>query len=130
MKSEHARRFYRQVDSKFYERTALSKNKVAMLADPAVTIRPAETDKALTPEEAFRDPFVLEFLDLKDEYSESDLASKIARRVAELTLRIGVKCIHDESQWCAGCAAFAVLWIALVAAILRGFFNGNEAAIA
>ena len=28
---------------------------------------------ALTPEQAIKDPFVLEFLNLKDEYSESDL---------------------------------------------------------
>jgi predicted nuclease of restriction endonuclease-like (RecB) superfamily len=27
----------------------------------------------VTPEEAIKDPFVLEFLDLKDDYSESDL---------------------------------------------------------
>jgi predicted nuclease of restriction endonuclease-like (RecB) superfamily len=38
----------------------------------------------MTPEEAIKDPLVVEFLDLKDEYSESDLeeanSSKTLRR--------------------------------------------------
>jgi hypothetical protein len=63
------RQLDRQIDSQFYERIALSKNKAAML-EKAQT--PESTD-TITPEEAIKDPFVLEFLDLKDEYSESDL---------------------------------------------------------
>lgn len=59
------RQIDRQVDSQFYERTALSKNKVAMLKKPVRS----EAGDMLTPEEAIKDPFVLEFLDLKDEYS-------------------------------------------------------------
>jgi hypothetical protein len=63
------RQLDRQIGSQFYERIALSKNKAAML-EKAQT--PESTD-TITPEEAIKDPFVLEFLDLKDEYSESDL---------------------------------------------------------
>lgn len=58
------RQLDRQVSSQFYERTALSKNKAAML-ESAETPEPADVIK---PEEAIRDPFVLEFLSLKDLY--------------------------------------------------------------
>jgi hypothetical protein len=63
------RQLDRQINSQFYERTALSKNKVAMLKQA----EQAESGDLITPEEAIKDPFVLEFLNLKDQYSESDL---------------------------------------------------------
>jgi predicted nuclease of restriction endonuclease-like (RecB) superfamily len=84
LSSEEARRFYetealrcgwsfrqldRQISSQFYERTALSRNKTAMLKKSGK----AEPGDLFTPEEEIKDPFVLEFLGLKDEYSESDL---------------------------------------------------------
>jgi predicted nuclease of restriction endonuclease-like (RecB) superfamily len=47
----------------FYERIALSKNKAVMLEK----VESSEPNDAVTPEEAIKDPFVLEFLDLKDE---------------------------------------------------------------
>jgi DUF1016 N-terminal domain len=59
----------RQIGSQFYERFALSKNKAAMLTKA----ENSEPSDLVTPEEAIKNPFVLEFLDLKDEYSESDL---------------------------------------------------------
>ena len=100
VKNPEARKFYeaeamrggwsvrqldRQVDSQFYERTALSKNKVAMLAASAGL----GSEHALTPEEAIKDPFVLEFLDLKDEYSESDLEEALIQRLADFLLELG-----------------------------------------
>jgi hypothetical protein len=63
------RQLDRQIGSQFYERTLLSRNKAAKLRKGQIT-RPEDV---LTPEEEIKDPFVLEFLDLKDEYSESDL---------------------------------------------------------
>jgi hypothetical protein len=63
------RQLDRQIDSQFYERTMLSRNKAAMLRK-GERLRPEE---AVTPEEEIKNPFVLEFLGLKDEYSESDL---------------------------------------------------------
>src|SRR6266702_7715967 len=44
---------------------------------------------AVTPEEAIKDPFVLEFLDLKDEYSESDLEDALIRHLADFLLELG-----------------------------------------
>jgi predicted nuclease of restriction endonuclease-like (RecB) superfamily len=53
----------RQIDSQFYERALLSRNKAAILQREEI----AQPGDAMSPEEAIRDPFVLEFLDLKDE---------------------------------------------------------------
>jgi DUF1016 N-terminal domain len=54
------RQLDRQIGSQFYERMALSRNKAAMLKK-AETAEPGDT---ITPEEAIKDPFVLEFLSL------------------------------------------------------------------
>ena len=100
VKDDHARQFYeaealrggwsvrqldRQIGSQFYERTALSKNKAAMLVKGAVP-KPAD---AVTVDDAIKDPLVLEFLDLKDEYSESDLEQALIRRLEDFLLELG-----------------------------------------
>jgi len=100
VKSPEARNFYetealrlgwsvrqldRQIGSQFYERVALSQNKSAML-EKAETPEPSDL---VTPEEAIKDPFVLEFLDLKDEYSESDLEDALIQRLADFLLELG-----------------------------------------
>jgi predicted nuclease of restriction endonuclease-like (RecB) superfamily len=100
VKSEAARAFYetealrcgwsvrqldRQVNSQFYERIALSHNKAAMLQKAEV----AEPGDAITPEQALKDPFVLEFLHLKDEYSESDLEDALIQHLADFLLELG-----------------------------------------
>jgi predicted nuclease of restriction endonuclease-like (RecB) superfamily len=100
VESAHARVFYetealrggwtsrqldRQIQSQFYERTALSRNKAAMLRKG----RGAKADDAVTAEEEIKDPFVLEFLDLKDEYSESDLEAALIARLETFLLELG-----------------------------------------
>lgn len=79
------RQLDRQIGSQFYERVALSQNKAAML-EKAETPEPSDL---VTPEEAIKDPFVLEFLDLKDEYSESDFEDALIQRLAEFLLELG-----------------------------------------
>ena len=79
------RQLDRQINSQFYERTALSKNKAAMLKK-GVKARPGE---AVTPEEQIKDPYVLEFLDLKDEYSESDLEEALILHLEHFLLELG-----------------------------------------
>jgi predicted nuclease of restriction endonuclease-like (RecB) superfamily len=79
------RQLDRQIGSQFYERIALSQNKAAMLEKA----EKAESRDAVTPEEAIKDPFVLEFLDLKDEYSESDLEEALIRHLADFLLELG-----------------------------------------
>jgi len=67
----------RQIDSQFYERTALSRNKAAMLRKGSIPI----PEDSVSPEEEIKDPFVLEFLGLKDEYSESDLEEALIQQL-------------------------------------------------
>ncbi len=79
------RQLDRQISSLFYERIALSKNKVNMLAKSAK----AKTDDSITAAEEIQDPFVLEFLDLKYEYSESDLEDALIRHLEHFLLELG-----------------------------------------
>lgn len=100
VKNEPARNFYetealrcgwsirqldRQINSQFYERIALSRNKATLLRKA----EHAEPGDAITPEQAIKDPFVLEFLDLKDEYSESDLEEALTHHLADFLLELG-----------------------------------------
>jgi predicted nuclease of restriction endonuclease-like (RecB) superfamily len=100
VENPNARRFYeaealrggwsvrqidRQISTQFYERTALSKRKAAILQKGQVP-RPED---AVTPEEAIRDPFVLEFLNLKAEYSESELEEALLRHMEAFLLELG-----------------------------------------
>ena len=79
------RQLDRQIGSQFYERIALSKNKAAML-EKAERAQPSDM---VAPEEAIKDPFVLEFLNLKDEYSESDLEEALIQHLTEFLLELG-----------------------------------------
>jgi predicted nuclease of restriction endonuclease-like (RecB) superfamily len=79
------RQLDRQIGSQFYERTALSRDKAAMLIKGAIS-KPEDT---VTPDDAIKDPYVLEFLDLKDEYSESELETALIRRLEDFLLELG-----------------------------------------
>jgi len=100
VRNENARSFYetealrggwsvrqlkRQIDSQFYERTALSKDKAAIL-EKGQAEQPGDTVSA---REAIKDPYVLEFLDLKDEYSESDLEEALIHHLETFLLELG-----------------------------------------
>lgn len=79
------RQLRRQMDSQFYERTALSRNKAALLAKGA---KPQPGD-AVSADEEVKDPLVLEFLGLRDEYSESDLEDALIRHLEHFLLELG-----------------------------------------
>jgi len=79
------RQLDRQIASRLYERTALSRNKAAMLTKGAAA-RPGD---ALSADEEVRDPLVLEFLGLKDEYSENDLEEALVRHLESFLLELG-----------------------------------------
>jgi len=100
VKNENARSFYetealrggwsvrqldRQINSQFYERTILSRNKAAMLRKGG---KPLPKDRIL-PEEEIKDPFLLEFLGLKDEYSETDLEEALVHHLETFLLELG-----------------------------------------
>jgi predicted nuclease of restriction endonuclease-like (RecB) superfamily len=79
------RQLNRQINSQFYERTALSKNKAAMLVKGE---KPKPGD-AVSADEEIRNPLVLEFLNLKDEYSESELEDALIRHLETFLLELG-----------------------------------------
>jgi predicted nuclease of restriction endonuclease-like (RecB) superfamily len=57
------RQLDRQIQSMLYERTALSKRKLSVIA------KAHKKPITLKPEDEIKDPYVLEFLGLKDKYS-------------------------------------------------------------
>lgn len=75
----------RQYNSSLYERLALStdKGRIYRLA--------LEGQKVETPKDAVKDPYVLEFLGLKElpEYSESELESRIIDHLQQFLLELG-----------------------------------------
>lgn len=79
------RQLQRQIDSQFYERTALSRNKAAMLAKGAEP----EPGDAVSANEEIRHPLVLEFLGLRDEYAETDLEDGLIRHLETFLLELG-----------------------------------------
>jgi predicted nuclease of restriction endonuclease-like (RecB) superfamily len=79
------RQLDRQIASQFYERTAASRNKDAMLRKGAV----ASAEDSISADEEVRDPLVLEFLGLKDEYSETDLEEALLRHLEKFLLELG-----------------------------------------
>ena len=79
------RQLDRQINSQFYERTALSKNKAAMLSK-GEKAKPAD---AVSAEEEIRNPLLLEFLGLEDEYSESNLEAALIRHLQSFLLELG-----------------------------------------
>jgi len=79
------RQLDRQISSQFYERMTLSRNKGALLRKG----RQALDADDVTPEEEIKDPLVLEFLGLKDEYSENVLEEALIRRLEHFLLELG-----------------------------------------
>lgn len=79
------RQLDRQIATLFYERTLLSRNKAGMLKRGGR----AKPGEKLTPEEEVKDPLILEFLGLKDEYSESTLEEALIRHLEHFLLELG-----------------------------------------
>lgn len=77
------RQLDRQIQSMLYERTALSKRKVSIIE------KAHKAPIVLKPEDEIKDPYVLEFLGLKDEYSESDLEEALIRHMEHFLLEMG-----------------------------------------
>lgn len=79
------RQLERQIGSQFYTRTLASRNKAAMLTKGAAR----KPEDKMTAEEEVKDPYVLEFLGLKDEYSESELEEALIRHMETFLLELG-----------------------------------------
>ena len=78
------RQLDRQIQSMLFERVALSKNKAAVIA------KSHAGSVELRPEDEIKDPYVLEFLNLKTEYSESELEDALIHHLEDFLLELGV----------------------------------------
>jgi len=75
-----------KISGMLFERTALSKKPAELAKQELIQLR--EEDK-LTPDLVFRDPYFLDFLGLKDTYSEKDLETAILRELEAFILELG-----------------------------------------
>jgi predicted nuclease of restriction endonuclease-like (RecB) superfamily len=76
----------KKIGSALFERTALSKKPDQLIRQELKALR--DEDK-LTPALVFRDPYVLDFLGLKDTYSEKDIETAILREIEVFILELG-----------------------------------------
>ena len=84
-----------KIQSMLFERTALSQKPEKLAELELKTLR--EEDK-LTPDLVFRDPYLLDFLGLKDTYAEKDLEAAILREMESFILELGVGFAFMERQ--------------------------------
>ena len=89
------RELRRKMDGMLYERTALSKKPQELIRKELAALR--EKDE-LTPALVFRDPYMLDFLELADTYSEKDLESAILREIEHFLLELGAGFAFVERQ--------------------------------
>jgi predicted nuclease of restriction endonuclease-like (RecB) superfamily len=118
VKMPHARAFYeteaihggwsvrqldRQIATQFFERTAGSKQQAAILSRG----RKSKPEDAVSVDDEVRDPYVLEFLNLRDEYGESELEDALVRHLESFLLELGAgftfvarqKRVRIGSEW-------------------------------
>jgi predicted nuclease of restriction endonuclease-like (RecB) superfamily len=84
-----------KIDGMLYERTALSKKPDELIRQELDALR--ENDK-LTPDLVFKDPYFLDFLGLRDTYSERDLETAILREIERFLLEMGAGFAFVERQ--------------------------------
>ena len=85
----------KKIGSMLFERTALSRKPEELAALELKQLR--EEDK-LTPDLVFRDPYLLDFLGLKDTYAEKDIEAAILREMESFILELGVGFAFLERQ--------------------------------
>ncbi|MBX7208854.1 MAG: PDDEXK nuclease domain-containing protein [Verrucomicrobiaceae bacterium] len=84
-----------KIKSMLYERTALSKKPDKLIKQELAALR---SEDKLTPDLVFRDPYILDFLGLKDTYAEKDVESAILREVESFILELGIGFAFLERQ--------------------------------
>ncbi len=84
-----------KINGMLYERTALSKKPTLLIEQELAALR---TEDRLTPDLVFKDPYVLDFLGLRDAYSEKDLESALLREIERFLLELGAGFAFVERQ--------------------------------
>lgn len=84
-----------KIDGMLFERTGLSKKPEALIRKELSALR---EKGELTPALVFRDPYMLDFLELADTYSEKDLEAAILREIERFLLELGAGFAFVERQ--------------------------------
>ena len=85
----------KKIDSMLFERTAISK-KPEELAK--LELRELQDNDNLSPDLVFRNPYVLDFLNLKDTFQEKDLEKAILNEIEKFILELGKGFTFVERQ--------------------------------
>jgi predicted nuclease of restriction endonuclease-like (RecB) superfamily len=85
----------KKIQSMLYERTALSKKPDKLIRQELDALK---TEDKLTPDLVFRDPYILDFLALKDTYAEKDVEAAILREIESFILELGAGFAFVERQ--------------------------------
>jgi predicted nuclease of restriction endonuclease-like (RecB) superfamily len=80
------RQLQERIQSLLYERTAISKKPEETIRNDLKALR---QDRRISPDLAFRDPYILDFLGLTDTYSEHDLESAILADLQRFITELG-----------------------------------------
>lgn len=83
----NVRTLQNKINTMLFERTAVAKKPEAVIEAEIASLR--KEDK-LTPDLVFRDPYVLEFLNLNDRYLEVDVEDAIMREMEQFLLELGI----------------------------------------
>uniref|UniRef100_F4CF54 DUF1016 domain-containing protein n=1 Tax=Sphingobacterium sp. (strain 21) TaxID=743722 RepID=F4CF54_SPHS2 len=75
-----------KISSMLYERTAISKRPEELIKQELQALR---DENKMSPDLIFRDPYLLDFLNLKDTYSEQHLEDAILRELERFILELG-----------------------------------------
>lgn len=76
-----------RLDSMLFERTALARQPDALLSSELASWR---EQGEVSPNLALKDPYILDFLELKDRYLEKDLEDAILRELEHFLLELGI----------------------------------------
>jgi len=84
-----------KIEGMLYERTALSKKPDQLIRKELANLR---EKGEVTPDLVFQNPYMLDFLGLKDTYSEKDLESALLREIERFLLELGTGFAFVERQ--------------------------------
>ena len=80
------RQLRERIDSLLYERTAISKKPEKLIQKELATMK---TKNKISHDLIFRDPYILDFLNLSDSFSEKDLESAIVLELQRFIIELG-----------------------------------------
>lgn len=84
-----------KIDGMLYERTTLSKKPEGLIQAELAALRGGDK---LTPDLVFQDPYLLDFLGLRDTFSEKDLEAALLREIERFLLELGSGFAFVERQ--------------------------------